>query len=259
MKNNNAQEFVLYGGRIIPKIEGSDYALVNGKVYTIKQDQLTNELYLIEGDDFIFPNNYYLTTDDTNFEHRVLTAFKNTEKKTTGVLLSGLKGSGKTLFAKHLAKASNLPILVVDKNTSSSYIEAFCSKFKTDVCIIFDEIDKYWITKNLLGLFDGITNTINKLVICTCNDENEISKYFIDRCSRIRYSKIYKGLTKDIAFNLIKSRIDDETRITEAVDYIFKNVNIISFDNVNTIAEEMQLFKDDSIETIVKMLNLKRR
>ena len=58
---------------------------------------------------------------------------------------------------------------------------------------------------------------------------------------------------------MIEDRINDEARTTEAIDYIFNNVRTISFDNVNTIAEEMQLFKDDSIETIVKMLNLKLR
>lgn len=259
MKNNNAQEFVSHNGRIIPKVEGSDYSLVSGKIYIVEQDRFTDEVYLTEGNDFTFPSNYYLTNDDINFENRILTTFNNTEKKTTGVLLSGLKGSGKTLFAKHLAKESNLPILVINKSVASCNIESFFSKFKTDVCIIFDEIDKYWVTKNLLDFFDGVSNTLKKLVICTCNEEDEISKYFIDRCSRIRYNKTYKGLTKDIAFKLIEDRINDEARTTEAIDYIFNNVRTISFDNVNTIAEEMQLFKDDSIETIVKMLNLKLR
>ena len=58
---------------------------------------------------------------------------------------------------------------------------------------------------------------------------------------------------------MIEDRINDEARTTEAIDYIFNNVKTISFDNGNTIAEEMQLFKDDSIETIIKMLNLKLR
>ena len=39
MKNNNTQEFVSHNGRIIPKVEGSDYSLVNGKVYIVEQDR----------------------------------------------------------------------------------------------------------------------------------------------------------------------------------------------------------------------------
>lgn len=254
-KNNN---FVSISGKIMPKPEGMDYTLLCGKVYALKHERGTDDLYLEEDRDFEFPNKYYEDEACEKLIKRAVKTFNNTDKLTTGVLLSGLKGSGKTLLAKKLAKASQLPIVVVDKGVCASDIEGFFARITTDVCVIFDEIDKYWRTEYLLGFLDGVKPTCKKLVIATCNNEKEIDEYLNDRCSRIRYKKTFKGLSKDTVAGIINGIIDDKNKADAAAEYICSNIKTISHDNIITFGEELKNNPDDSFDEIMEFLNIEK-
>lgn len=256
MENNNAQ-FVNYNGHILPKPEGTDYNLVPNKVYTMKQDKFGDNVYLEEDKDFEFPSTYY--EEDPKFINKCITTFNNTEKLTTGVLLSGLKGSGKTLMAKKIAVESGLPIIVVDKDVSAGCIELFFSRIFTPVCVIFDEIDKYWNTRYLLGFLDGVKPTGKKLVVCTCNDEDEIDEYLNDRCSRIRYKKTFDSLNVSVIENVIYSIVGDKKKAKDAAAYIHDALTVVSYDNVIVFAEELKNYPDESFKDIVKDLNVEKK
>lgn len=119
-----------------------------------------------------------------------------------GVILSGRKGIGKTLFAKMIADESirrGYPVIMV--NTATPGIENFIAGIKQSVTVIFDEFDKSFCSKfnedddyaspggpqeNLLGLFDGIDNG-KKLFIITLNEFGRLSTYFKDRPGRFQY------------------------------------------------------------------------
>ena len=195
MENKKNTQFISFEGKIIPKPEGLDYSLIPGKVYALKQNR-DYDMYLEEDKDFEFPEKYYLSDDDTKFMNKVVSMYNTTKKLTLGTLLSGMKGSGKTLMAKKIATMSGLPIIVIDSNVHSDDIEGFFAKIHDDVCVIMDEIDKYWNTRYLLGFLDGVKPTCKKLLLCTCNNEKEIDEYLNDRCSRIRYKKTFAGLSK---------------------------------------------------------------
>lgn len=251
--------FVNSNGRIIPKPFGTDYELVNGKVYTLTHDRDLYMDYLQEDKDFEFPKTYYLNDKDYKFINKAIDTFNKTEKMTTGILLSGMKGSGKTLMAKKIAKESGLPIIVVDSKMSSDDIEPFFAKVTTDVCVIFDEIDKYWNTRYLLTFLDGVKPTCKKLVIATCNDEKEISTYLNDRCSRIRYKKRFGGLSKDTVEGIINDIVGDKNKANAAAEYICSNVETISYDNVIIFGEEIKNNPDDSFDDIIEFLNIAKR
>lgn len=256
-KKNN--QFISLNGRIVPKPEGLDYELVLGKVYSLVYNNGDGENYLVEDKDFEFPANYYQTESDKKLITKSIKTFNETEKMTTGVLLSGLKGSGKTLLAKKLAMESGLPIIVIDKSVSAGDIEQFFARVTTDVCIIFDEIDKYWNTRYLLGFLDGVKPTCKKLVICTCNDEDEIDDYLNDRCSRIRYKKTFSGLTKDVASGIINSFIKDKDKADAAAEYACSSFSVVSHDNVAIFAEEILSNPDESFDDIMEFLNISKR
>ena len=178
---------------------------------------------------------------------------------TTGILLSGMKGSGKTLMAKKIAKESGLPIIVIDSKVASDDIEPFFAKITDDVCIIFDEIDKYWNTRYLLTFFDGVRPTCKKMVIATCNDEKEINAYLNDRCSRIRYKKRFGGLSKETVEGIINDIIGDKNKASAAAEYICSNVGTISYDNVIVFGEEIKNNPDDSFDDIIEFLNISKQ
>ena len=256
VKTNN---FVNISGHIVPKPEGLDYQLQPGKVYTLLRDKAANDLYLEEDRDFEFPSTYYQSNSDKKFIARSISTFNSTNKLTTGVLLSGLKGSGKTLLAKKLAKESGLPIINVDKNVYADDVEGFFARITIDVCVIFDEIDKYWNTRYLLPFLDGVKPTCKKLVIATCNNEKEIDEYLNDRCSRIRYKKEFKGLTKEIVSGIIDDIIDDKSKSEAATEYILSTMQTVSHDNVIVFGEELKNNPDDSFDEIMEFLNISKK
>lgn len=255
-KNKNNGNFVNSNGHIIPKPFGTDYELEPGKVYTLTHDRDLYMDYLVEDKDFEFPKTYYLNDKDNKFINKTIDTFTKTEKMTTGVLLSGMKGSGKTLMAKKIAKMSNLPIIVVDPKVGSDDIEPFFAKITTDVCVIFDEIDKYWNTRYLLTFLDGVKPTCKKLVLATCNDEKEINSYLNDRCSRIRYKKRFGGLEKDTVKGIINDIIGDKDKANAAAEYICSNVLTISYDNIIIFGEELKNNPDDSFDDVIEFLNI---
>ncbi|MEZ3473994.1 MAG: ATP-binding protein [Lachnospiraceae bacterium] len=115
-----------------------------------------------------------------------------------GVILSGYKGIGKSLFARLLtveAIKNGIPIIVVDKYIPgiASYLEAI------DQCVmvLFDEFDKTFGDVKavegeiepqaaLLGLFDGISQG-KKLFVITCNDVRKLNDFIVNRPGRFHY------------------------------------------------------------------------
>lgn len=257
--NNTSSSFIKYNNQIIPKPLGTDYDLIPGKVYILKDDRYSDDLFLEEDKDFEFPEKYYLGDDDKHFINKVINTFNNTCKLTTGTLLSGMKGSGKTLMAKHIAVKSNLPIVVVDPGVSATDIENFFAKITDDVCVILDEVDKYWTTRHLLGFLDGVKPTCKKLVLCTCNDEKEIDEYLNDRCSRIRYKKTFSCLTKDAVFGILSDMITDKEKAKSATEFIYNSIKVISYDNIVIFGEEIKNNPDESYESILADMNIEKR
>ena len=257
MKTNS--EFIKYNDQIIPKPIGTDYDLIPGKVYSLSKDTYADDLYLKEDKDFEFPEKYYLNESDSRFINKTVRTFNNTNKLTTGILLSGLKGSGKTLMAKKIAVTSNLPIIVVGQNIGASEIEPFFAKINTNVCVIFDEIDKYWTTRYLLGFLDGVKPSCKKLVLCTCNDEEEIDEYLNDRCSRIRYKKSFNCLTKDTVEGIMNDMLPNKEKAKSATEFIYNAIKVVSYDNVVMFAEEVKNNPDESYDTILADMNIEKR
>ena len=112
-----------------------------------------------------------------------------------GVILSGMKGAGKSLFTRVLARSCidrGLPVIKV--TSADSGIAQFISSIEQECCVIFDEFDKTFFSKSdevgpqseLLSLFDGMDNG-KKLFIITCNSLHRLSNYLLDRPGRFHY------------------------------------------------------------------------
>lgn len=128
---------------------------------------------------------------------KVLNGFERANRN-FGVILSGHKGIGKSLFAKLLSKTAiekGYPVIIVDQ-----YIPGLASvieDIKQEVVILFDEFDKTFGNikaadgeaspqDTLLSMFDGLSNG-KKLFVITCNSLNSLSDYLINRPGRFHY------------------------------------------------------------------------
>lgn len=124
---------------------------------------------------------------------KVLKSFKDF-KRNLGVILSGDKGIGKSMFAKIVcmkAIQQNYPVIVVDACYPG--IARFIESIDQECVVLFDEFDKTYRTHRdndqqaaLLSLFDGTTGG-KKLFIVTCNDLYGLNNYIVNRPGRFHY------------------------------------------------------------------------
>lgn len=250
-------EFIKIGEKIVNKPTGLDYDLVNGKVYNLKYNRYEGISYFEEDGSLNLPSKVYTTKSDDNFITRVNTYFRKTSKLSTGVMLSGIKGTGKTVMAKVIAKNSNLPIIVVDEDYPTNRINDFFRKFKTPVTIIFDEVDKHWDTEDLLGWLDGVQTNAKKLVLFTCNNEDNINCYLKDRCSRIRYVRHFDANDNArFLHEILRDKGIEEDKIEETYNFIVKNFGLLSIDNILSFIDEKLMFPEFSNEEIFNDLNI---
>lgn len=252
-------EFIIEDNQIKPKKQGTDYELIPGKVYNLLQDKYSGDPYLEEDGSLNMPKKLYNTSEDTSFIDRVITSYHKTSKLTTGIMLGGTKGTGKTVMAKQIAIKSELPIIVVNEKFRSNRVHDFFKMFTTPVCIIFDEIDKnqhYWDTEELLGFLDGVQATAKKLVLMTCNNISKINEHFIDRCSRIKYYRKFEASENE---RFLKSIIEDKGIIDtndELYNYIVSTFKLLSIDNVLSFIDEYLMFPDLTKDQICKDMNI---
>ena len=252
--------FIKNGNNIIPFPKGLEYELEPGKVYdllikTVWGEQVTR--FTLNGE-MNLPPTVYQTKKDKIFIDRVLKNFNSSEKNTTGVLLTGDKGTGKSVTAKVLAEKAQLPIIVINPDMEEKYLEEFFKEFDQPVCILFDEVDKNFSTQKMLTFLDGMHKTAKKLVIMTANDEDNLSNYIKNRCSRIRYYRHYSMLedAKEYAELICDEKgIDNKEEI---VDFIVKNIKYPSIDNISSFIDEVIFTKEWnlSLNEVLEFMNI---
>lgn len=254
-------EFIKIGNeiRIRPNLDGMSYDLINGKVYDLKWNGMEGYGYFVENGDLNMPNKLYKLEGDDKFINRVLTYFNSENSgKTTGIMLAGTKGTGKTMLSKRIALESGLPIIVVDTRFPARVLNKVFKGFTTPVCMIFDEIEKnddWWDTKDLLGFLDGVEANAKKLVLMTCNETREIDDNMFDRCSRVRYFKKYEA-NSNSAFVRFMAEDKGIENIDEVVEFINTRMEVKSFDNIASFLDEVKMFDDIPLEELAESMNI---
>lgn len=128
---------------------------------------------------------------------KVIEAYQRFDRN-LGVILSGDKGIGKSLFARLLsvrAVKEGIPVLVVDQYITG--IASYLACVDQRVMLLFDEFDKTFggikppegaqePQTEMLGLFDGISQG-KKLFVITCNEIRQLNDCIINRPGRFHY------------------------------------------------------------------------
>lgn len=250
-------EFIKIGDRLVIKPNGADYDLIPGKVYDLSYDRYSGDDVFKENGELSLPSKVYTSKKDEFFKKRVLTYFNNAFTDTTGVMLAGTKGTGKTIMAKVLAKESNLPIIIVDPQYPEHRLIKYFKQINTPVCILFDEVDKSFDTEKMLDFLDGLQKTSKKLVIMTCNNLDRVSEYLQDRCSRIRYLRKY---TTEDNLEFLNILIEDMgiKNVEKVSKFCRENIKLLSMDNIVAFLNEVKMLEDEDItlEEIISVMNI---
>ena len=225
--------------------------------YVIKKNDMTGELLLEAIDKFEFKGKVY--GDTLKRADRILYAF-NDRPATTGVMLTGEKGSGKTLLAKMLSikgYEQDIPTIVINAPWCGDAFNAFIQSIEQPVIVVFDEFEKVYDEHEqeaMLTLLDGVYPT-KKLFVLTCNDKWRVNQHMRNRPGRVFYSLEYKGLEADF----IREYCHDNLK---AVEHIEKIIGIagtfgqFNFDMLKALVEEMNRFGETPQEAM-QMLNAK--
>lgn len=177
-----------------------------------------------------------------------------------GVLLSGSPGTGKTVFAEVLSNRalehSMSVIMVVDLNPTVETINYI--GMMENVVIMFDEFVKNFnprLQEKMLTMLSSATNG-KKLFIMTENGTERISPYILNRPGRVRYHLDYERISKEVLDEYCAEHNVSPTLYSEIIEK-HKTAAKFSFDHLQTIVSEHELYPEDNLDVMLERLNLK--
>ena len=224
--------------------------------YIIKLDQFNN-FYFEQVDSFSI--NHKLYGDNPRHTDRIIKTFLD-RPNSTGILLTGEKGSGKSLLAKTISIAAaelGIPTLIINSPYHGDNFNKFIQDIEQPCIILFDEFEKIFDEdeqKGILTLLDGVFPS-KKLFILTCNDKWRINQHMRNRPGRIYYAIDFTGLDT----NFIVDYCNDNLNYPEHTDQICKISTMFSefnFDMLKALVEEINRYGETPQEAI-KLLNTK--
>jgi hypothetical protein len=212
-------------------------------------------------DKFALPEVMYNLEND--LIERILKTFKGYNKN-FGVLLKGLKGTGKTIAAKVICNTLELPVILVTKPWND--MGNFISSIQQDIIMLFDEFEKTYNfgyyndddeahaqlqannpaigskdVTNLLTLMDGVfTSQYKRLFLLTTN-KDYLPDPLVARPSRIRYIKEFSDLPLPVILQILEDTVTNKKLIPDLIS-LLKGLEILTVDIVKAIAEEANLF-----------------
>ena len=255
----------------------SSYRVVNGEgielmdsmppgIYSMKFGKMTGfwfELMQMEA----FPGKVY--GDQTRIKAKVMRKYAAVSGRNLGILLSGKKGTGKSLFARNLAveMAKYVPVIVVRENIPGMLTEL--ANIQGRAVIVFDEFEKMFRDsegdgqgddirqqETALSFFDGVESKQEKLLVLTVNDTFNLSKYLLGRPGRIHYHFRLQEPTLEEVSEYVK----DNLKVTTDADGFRKLVSELSamglsWDSLSAVVSELNAGED--MDETVKDLNIR--
>ncbi len=223
--------------------------------YIVKMDPFEN-FYLEQIESFSLPGKLYGNTQ--RHAERILNTFNDRRNKTTGVLLSGEKGSGKSLLAKNIsivAASQGIPTIVINTPWKGDKFNQFIQTMEQQVVILFDEFEKVYDRddqEQVLTLLDGVFPT-EKLFVLTVNDKWRIDDHMRNRPGRIFYHLEFAGLEVDFIREYCQENLNNKAHIEQLVKVsaLFARFN---FDSLKAIVEEMNRY-NETPQQALSMLN----
>jgi hypothetical protein len=179
---------------------------------------------------------------------KVIKLYENIERS-AGVILSGKKGMGKSMFARLLsasfAETHDMPTIIVTEAYPG--IVDFIESIKQECVVLFDEFEKVFDNSEkkesqdkLLSLFDGISQT-KRLYVVTVNEIRKVNQYMINRPGRFHYHLQFNFPSAEEIELYLQDKLKPECRHQITLVQRFSNRFDLNYDSLRAIAFELNL------------------
>lgn len=227
-----------YLGSLAHPVEKLDLA-----IYRVAVDPFDN-LYLIQTEEVEFEFKHKVYGIEDEFVGRAVRTFNNTSGN-LGVLLNGLQGTGKSVTAKLLCNGLKLPVILVDFKHKE--LSTFLSKINDDCIVFIDEYEKIFnhYDSDILSLMDGaLDNPKSRKVFLLTTNELSVSRYLLQRPSRIRYVKTFNDLSLEVITQIVDDRLINLNHRQKTLDYL-SSLESITVDIVKSVVEEVNIHNEE--------------
>lgn len=219
--------------------------------YAVKFDERSGSFFLEQTSNMNNPSKLY--GDTRKKADRIINTF-NSRTNQTGVLLSGEKGSGKTLLAREVSIKmidAGVPTLLINEAHCGETFNQFIQSIDQPCVVIFDEFEKVYNEEKqerMLTLLDGVYPS-KKLFIITVNDKYRINFAMRNRPGRLFYAFEYKGLSEEF----VREYCADQNLPQNKTDQLVKISNFFysfNFDMLKAIVEECIRYDEMPAEVV---------
>ena len=224
--------------------------------YVIKVDA-NGIMYFEIVDNFEFKSKRYGSNEQNT--NRILSTFLSRENS-TGVVLTGEKGSGKSLLAKTVcmeAAEQGITTIIINAAYRGDGFNTLIQQIEQPAIVLFDEFEKVYDREeqeDLLTLFDGVFPS-KKLFIITCNDKWRIDDHMRNRPGRVFYMIQFYGIEPEFIKEYCEDNLKNKSHIKKIcnISTLFSQFN---FDMLKALVEEMNRY-DETPEQALKILNVR--
>jgi hypothetical protein len=228
------------GGHLYLTSPSKEHKKLDNAVYTVGLDGF-GRFYLAKvSDNFDFGHKIYGL--ERNLVNRVIKTYNATKGGNLGVLLNGLKGTGKTVTSKIISNELNQPTILVAMNRDS--IGSFINEIPQDITVFVDEYEKiFGDSSSLLTIMDGAFNSIHRRVFIMTTNKLYVDENMIQRPGRIRYLKKFDNLSPEVVEEIVDDVLVHKHFKKECIDFV-SNLETITVDIVKAVITEVNIHEE---------------